>query len=37
MRIVLTLAAIQLLTLSCLKVIGAMLLVYNGVDLLKFS
>ncbi|MFZ2737318.1 MAG: TerC family protein [Burkholderiaceae bacterium] len=35
MRIVLTLAAIQLLTMPYLKVIGAVLLVYIGVDLLK--
>jgi len=35
MRIVLTIVAIQLLTLPYLKVIGAILLVYIGVDLLK--
>ncbi len=35
MRIVLTIVAIQLLTLPYLKVIGAVLLVYIGVDLLK--
>jgi YjbE family integral membrane protein len=35
MRIVLTIVAIQLLTLPYLKVVGAMLLVYIGVDLLK--
>ena len=35
MRIVLTIVAIQLLTLPFLKIIGAVLLVYIGVDLLK--
>lgn len=35
MRIVLTIVAIQLLSLSYLKIIGAILLVYIGVDLLK--
>ena len=35
MRIVLTIVAIQLLTLPYLKMIGAVLLVYIGVDLLK--
>jgi YjbE family integral membrane protein len=35
MRIVLTVVAIQLLTLPYLKIIGAILLVYIGVDLLK--
>jgi YjbE family integral membrane protein len=35
MRIVLTIVAIQLLTLPYLKVVGAVLLVYIGVDLLK--
>jgi YjbE family integral membrane protein len=35
MRIVLTVVAIQLLTLPYLKLIGAVLLVYIGVDLLK--
>jgi YjbE family integral membrane protein len=35
MRILLTIVAIQLLTLPYLKVIGAVLLVYIGVDLLK--
>ena len=35
MRIVLTLLAIQLLTMPYLKIIGAVLLVYIGVDLLK--
>lgn len=35
MRIVLTIVAIQLLTLPYLKLIGAVLLVYIGVDLLK--
>ena len=35
MRIMLTIVAIQLLTLPYLKVIGAVLLVYIGVDLLK--
>ena len=35
MRIVLTIVAIQLLTLPYLKLIGAILLVYIGVDLLK--
>lgn len=35
MRIVLTIVAIQLLALPYLKVIGAILLVYIGVDLLK--
>lgn len=35
MRIVLTIVAIQLLTLPYLKIIGALLLVYIGVDLLK--
>ena len=35
MRIVLTIVAIQLLTLPYLKIIGAFLLVYIGVDLLK--
>ncbi len=35
MRIVLTIVAIQLLTLPYLKIIGAILLVYIGVDLLK--
>jgi YjbE family integral membrane protein len=35
MRIVLTIVAIQLLTLPYLKIIGAVLLVYIGVDLLK--
>ena len=35
MRIVLTVVAIQLLTLPYLKIIGAVLLVYIGVDLLK--
>ena len=35
MRIVLTIVAIQLLTLPYLKMIGAILLVYIGVDLLK--
>ncbi len=35
MRIVLTIVAIQLLTLPFLKIIGAALLVYIGVDLLK--
>jgi YjbE family integral membrane protein len=35
MRIVLTVVAIQLLTLPYLKLIGAILLVYIGVDLLK--
>ena len=35
MRIVLTIVAIQLLTLPYLKIIGAALLVYIGVDLLK--
>ncbi len=35
MRIVLTIVAIQLLSLPYLKIIGALLLVYIGVDLLK--
>ena len=35
MRIILTIVAIQLLTLPYLKIIGAILLVYIGVDLLK--
>ena len=35
MRIVLTIVAIQLLTLPYLKVVGALLLVYIGVDLLR--
>jgi YjbE family integral membrane protein len=35
MRIVLTVVAIQLLTLPYLKLVGAILLVYIGVDLLK--
>lgn len=35
MRIVLTIVAIQLLTLPFLKLIGALLLVYIGIDLLK--
>ncbi|WP_332777959.1 TerC family protein [Polaromonas sp.] len=35
MRIVLTIVAIQLLTLPYLKIIGAILLVYIGVDLLR--
>lgn len=35
MRIVLTLVAIQLLSLPYLKIVGAILLVYIGVDLLK--
>jgi YjbE family integral membrane protein len=35
MRIVLTIVAIQLLTLPYLKLIGAVLLVYIGVDLLR--
>ena len=35
MRIVLTIVAIQLLSLPYLKIIGAILLVYIGVDLLK--
>lgn len=35
MRIVLTVVAIQLLTLPYLKIVGAALLVYIGVDLLK--
>ena len=35
MRIVLTIVAIQLLTLPYLKLVGAILLVYIGVDLLK--
>jgi len=35
MRIVLTIVAIQLLTLPYLKIVGAALLVYIGVDLLK--
>ena len=35
MRILLTIVAIQLLTLPFLKIIGAVLLVYIGVDLLK--
>lgn len=35
MRIVLTIVAIQLLTLPYLKIVGAVLLVYIGVDLLK--
>jgi YjbE family integral membrane protein len=35
MRIVLTIVAIQLLTLPYLKLVGAVLLVYIGVDLLK--
>ncbi len=35
MRIILTIVAIQLLTLPYLKIIGAVLLVYIGVDLLK--
>ncbi len=35
MRIILTIVAIQLLTLPYLKMIGAVLLVYIGVDLLK--
>ena len=35
MRIVLTVVAIQLLTLPYLKLVGAVLLVYIGVDLLK--
>lgn len=35
MRIALTIVAIQLLTLPYLKIIGAVLLVYIGVDLLK--
>ena len=35
MRIALTIVAIQLLSLPYLKIIGAMLLVYIGVDLLK--
>lgn len=35
MRIVLTIVAIQLLTLPYLKLIGALLLVYIGVDLLR--
>lgn len=35
MRIVLTIVAIQLLTLPYLKMVGAILLVYIGVDLLK--
>jgi YjbE family integral membrane protein len=35
MRIVLTIVAIQLLTLPFLKLIGAVLLVYIGVDLLR--
>jgi YjbE family integral membrane protein len=35
MRIILTVVAIQLLTLPYLKIVGAILLVYIGVDLLK--
>ncbi|MDB5964563.1 MAG: TerC family protein [Polaromonas sp.] len=35
MRIILTIVAIQLLTLPYLKIVGAVLLVYIGVDLLK--
>ena len=35
MRIILTIVAIQLLTLPYLKLVGAVLLVYIGVDLLK--
>ena len=35
MRIVLTIVAIQLLSLPYLKIVGAVLLVYIGVDLLK--
>ena len=35
MRILLTIVAIQLLTLPYLKLIGAVLLVYIGVDLLR--
>ncbi len=35
MRIVLTIVAIQLLTLPYLKIVGAALLVYIGIDLLK--
>lgn len=35
MRIILTIVAIQLLTLPYLKMVGAVLLVYIGVDLLK--
>ncbi len=35
MRIILTIVAIQLLTLPYLKLVGAILLVYIGVDLLK--
>ncbi len=35
MRIILTIVAIQLLTLPYLKIVGAALLVYIGVDLLK--
>ena len=35
MRIILTIVAIQLLTLPYLKAVGAILLVYIGVDLLK--
>jgi YjbE family integral membrane protein len=35
MRIILTLVAIQLLTLPYLKIVGALLLVYIGVDLLS--
>ena len=35
MRIILTIVAIQLLTLPYLKIVGAILLVYIGVDLLK--
>jgi YjbE family integral membrane protein len=35
MRIILTIVAIQLLTLPFLKIVGALLLVYIGVDLLS--
>lgn len=37
MRIVLTIVAIQLLTLPYLKIVGAVLLVYIGVDLLQIE
>ena len=37
MRIVLTIVAIQLLTLPYLTIVGAVLLVYIGVDLLQIE
>ena len=37
MRIVLTIVAIQLLTLPYLKIVGAVMLVHIGVDLLQIE